>query len=257
MEQTLREVKLEGSYNFRELGGYEAKDGRRIKSGLLYRSGNLSRLTESDKKVISNLGITNICDLRDDDEIEKHPDPVMEGVKWNHVPIINDEKAIRQAGDLGQFQNELIHSKPGEMLVGLNRRMVANTTAFERIFRLLLAEPEKPMLFHCMAGKDRTGAVAALLLSALGVDRGVIEADYLYTNNNLDEMQKGFKAIGYTMPDFIDKEVVVALYEARIEYIRAFFDEIELQYSGMESYMLNGIGLTKEELELLRNRLLA
>ncbi len=256
MEQVLREVHLEGTFNFRELGGYPTSDGRRVKSGILFRSGNLSRLTEQDFVTISKLGIKNICDLRDDDEVGNHPDPVIEGATWNHISLVNDEKAVRQVGDLSQFESKLMNSKPGEMLTNLNRDLVANTTAFEKIFRVLLDEPGKPMLFHCMAGKDRTGAVAALLLSVIGVARDVIEEDYLYTNNTLEAMQEDFNAIGYTMPDFIDKEVVQAMYEARVEYINAFFDEIEREYGSVESYVLNGIGLEKEDITKLRSYLL-
>ncbi|WP_052345855.1 tyrosine-protein phosphatase [Paucisalibacillus sp. EB02] len=256
MEKVLREVHLEGCFNFRELGGYKTSDGRSVKSGILFRSGNLSRLTELDIATIGKLGIKNICDLRDDDEIGKHPDPVLKGAMWNHIPMINDEKAVRQVGDLSHFESKLINSKPGEMLVNLNQDLVANTTAFAKIFRVLLNEPGKPMLFHCMAGKDRTGAVAALLLSTIGVPLDIIEEDYLYTNNTLDAMQEGFNAIGYTMPDYIDKEVVQAMYEARVEYIRAFFNEIERVYGSVESYLLNGIGLEKEDINLLRSHLL-
>jgi protein-tyrosine phosphatase len=142
------------------------------------------------------------------------------------------------------------------MLLDLNRDMVSNTDAFLKIFKILLDEPQNPMLFHCMAGKDRTGVVAALILSALGVPREVIEQDYLYTNQASEEMKKGFEAIGYTMPKHIDQAVVIAMYEARIEYIQAYFDEIESRFGNVDSYLLEALGLESEDINLLRSHLL-
>lgn len=256
MRQLSREVKLEGSFNFRDLGGYETTDGKRVKNGMLFRSGNLSRISEADKKRIRELGITNICDLRDNDEVNNHPDPELEGVTWNHIPLIKDEEVVRQPGDLNQFETKLINSKPGEMLLTLNREMISNTVEFSKIFQILIEKPTEPMLFHCMAGKDRTGVVAALLLSALRVPRQLIEEDYIYTNTVLEDIERGFTEIGYILPSHIDQELVKAIYEARIEYIRAFFDEIEQQYGDVDIYLSKGIGLSDEDLTLLRSHLL-
>ncbi|MBC5635336.1 tyrosine-protein phosphatase [Ornithinibacillus sp. BX22] len=253
MKQVVRERKLEGSFNFRELGGYETMDGRHVKSGKLYRSGNLSAVTEAGIEVLKELEISAILDLRDEDEINKYPDPDIAGVTWNHVPLINDDKVVRQPGDLSQFENKLLNSKPGEMLVNLNRQLVSNTTGLRQVIQLLLDNRGKPILFHCMAGKDRTGVVAATILSLLGVPREIIIEDYLLTNKAQSEIEAGFEAIGHTMPDVIDKETVKAIFEARLEYIQEFFKEIEVQYGTVDSYLVNGIGLKEEEIALLRD----
>lgn len=256
MRQISREVKMEGTFNFRDLGGYETTEGSRVKSGVIFRSGNLSRITDSDKEMLRELGIKNICDLRDNDEVQNHPDPVLDEITWHHIPLIKDEEVVRQPGDLNQFESKLINSKPGEMLLSLNREMISNTVEFRKIFQILIDNPTNPMLFHCMAGKDRTGVVAALLLSALCVPREAIEEDYLYTNNVLEEIERGFSAIGYILPSHIDQEIIRAIYEARIEYIRAFFDEIEQKFGDVEVYLSKGIGLSEEDLRLLRKHLL-
>lgn len=256
MDKVLQEVKLEGCFNFRDLGGYETVDGRQTKRGMLFRSGNLSRLTDKDIAVFQELGIKNICDLRDNDEVGKHPDPEIEGATWHHISMINDEEAVKQPGDVSSFESKLMGSKPGELLLELNREMVSNIEAVQKIFKILIDEPQSPMVFHCMAGKDRTGAVAALILSALGVPREVIEQDYLDTNLVLDEMQKGFKAIGYTIPAHIDRDVVNAMYEARVEYIQAYFNEIESRYGSVDTYLMEALGLTNEDIAVLKNHLL-
>jgi protein-tyrosine phosphatase len=256
MNNILREIQLEGSFNFRDLGGYETVDGRNVKRGMLFRSGNLSRVTEKDIEMINQLGIGKICDLRGLDEIEKFPDPILDGAIWSHTPLVSDEKMVRQVGDLADFEHALINSKPGELLISLNQAMVTYKNAFQNVFKILLTEPHTPMLFHCMAGKDRTGTVAALILSVLGVPRPLIEEDYLYTNNTLEQMKANFADIGFNDLPHIDKEVLDAMFEARAEYIHAFFNELENKYGSIDSYFKDVIGLTDDEINLLKSHLL-
>lgn len=256
MKIILREIKLEGSFNFRDLGGYETLDGRRVKQGLLYRSGNLSRLTDHDQKILKQLDIKNVCDLRGLDEVKRFPDPVFDDATWHHTPILPDEQVMGQVGAHQDFANMLRNTRPGEMLLNLNQRMVSYKKAFQNVFNVLLNDPQSPFLFHCMAGKDRTGAVAALMLSILGVPRETIEEDYLYTNATKAEAAAHFEAIGYNDLRDIDQEVLEALYEARAEYINTFLDEIESRYENTTTYTTEVLGLSKDELATLKRYLL-
>ncbi|WP_407270308.1 tyrosine-protein phosphatase [Radiobacillus sp. PE A8.2] len=256
MQSTLREIKLNGSFNFRDLGGYETKDGRRVKRGILFRSGNLSLLTEDDLKVVNQLGIKKICDLRGVDEIDKFPDPILDGATWHHTPILSDEQMLGQVGEQTSFADVLRNTKPGELLLHLNQNMVSFKNAFQQVFKVLLTETHTPLLFHCMAGKDRTGAVAALTLSILGVSREIIVEDYLYTNETLTQMNTNFEKIGYNDLPNIDKSVLDALFEARAEYIDSFLDGIEANYGSVEMYSKEVLGLSDEAINLLRSNLL-
>ncbi|MFD2043386.1 tyrosine-protein phosphatase [Ornithinibacillus salinisoli] len=256
MNDILRVIKLEGSFNFRDLGGYRTEDGRSIKRGMLYRSGNLSRLTENDLEIVNQLGIKKICDLRGLDEIERFPDPMLDGVVWHHTPILSDEQMLGQVGEHRNFADTLRNTKPGELLLTLNQNMVSFKQAFQKVFEILLTEPHSPLLFHCMAGKDRTGAVAAVMLRVLGVPREVILEDYLYTNETLEQMAANFQEIGYNnLPD-IQQEVLDALFEARAEYINAFLDELEVQYGSINVYVQEVLGLSEDDLDLLKRNLL-
>lgn len=256
MTTAIREIFLKGTFNFRDLGGYKTKEGRTVKKGMLFRSGNLSRLTEKDIVIVNQLGIRKICDLRGVDEIEKFPDPVIDGAAWHHTPILSEDKMMGQVGTHSSFADELRKTKPGELLLNLNKNMVSFKTAFQNVFKVLLTEPHTPMLFHCMAGKDRTGAVAALILSVLGVSREDIHNDYLYTNETLEQMNANFEEIGYNDLPNIDQDVIDSIMEARIEYIEAFLNELEMQYGSAEVYCKEVLGLSTDDIDVLKSHLL-
>ena len=256
LKSVLREIKLEGGFNFRDLGGYQTEDCRQVKSGMLFRSGNLSRLTESDREIVKQLGIKKICDLRGMDEVERFPDPIFEDTTWHHTPILSEEKMLGQVGDDPDFANQLKNTKPGELLIHLNQHMVSYKMAFQNVFKVLLTKPNQPLLFHCMAGKDRTGAVAAIILSILGVSREHILEDYLYTNQTLEKMAENFTEIGYNNLPNIDQAVLNALFEAREEYINALLDELDAKYGSIDIYTKVVLNLSKSEIELLKSHLL-
>lgn len=254
MDRVNREIILEGSFNFRDLGGYQTPEGYSVKRGQLFRSGNLSKLTEKDMELIVRLGIKNICDLRREDEIGRYPDPIFTDTRWNHIPVNPDRNVVSQVGDLGESSPNL--NEPGELLIYLNRKMVSYSGTFRKVFEILLEEPQAPMLFHCMAGKDRTGAVATLILSALGVSRDVIEEDYLYTNSTLDRMKAHFAGLESYNRKPVDQAVLDAMFEARLEYLHAFYDEVEKGYGSMDSYLKEAIGLTDRNISKLKAYLL-
>ncbi|MFS0864412.1 tyrosine-protein phosphatase [Fredinandcohnia sp. 179-A 10B2 NHS] len=256
MTTAITEIVLTGTFNFRDLGGYITKEGRKVKKGMLFRSGNLSRVTEKDLETISHLNIQKICDLRGVDEIEKYPDPVIDDAVWYHTPILSDDKMMGQVGTHSSFADELRKTKPGELLLNLNKNMISFKTAFQNVFNVLLNEPHTPMLFHCMAGKDRTGAVAALILSVLGVTREDIHNDYLYTNETLEQMNANFEEIGYNDLPNIDQDVIDSIMEARVEYIEAFLNELEIQYGSADTYCKEVLGLSTEDIDVLKTHLL-
>ncbi|MUK87976.1 protein-tyrosine-phosphatase [Ornithinibacillus sp. L9] len=256
MKDILRDIKLEGSFNFRDLGGYPTQEGRTVKWGMLYRSGNLSRLTDIDQETVSRLGISRICDLRSKDEVEKFPDPILNGATWHHTPILSDDRILGQVEGQSTFADVLRKTKPGELLLNLNKDMVSYKRAFQNVFEILLNEPHTPMLFHCMAGKDRTGAVAALILNMLGVPRKIILDDYLYTNQSLDQATENFEAIGYNDLPNVEQAVLDALFEARAEYIHTFLDELDARYGGIDLYMKEVLGLSTNDIKTLKEHLL-
>jgi protein-tyrosine phosphatase len=170
-----RHVPFEAAFNFRDLGGYETADGRRVCRGAVYRSDTLHRLTTADLELATRIGIRTVIDLRTADELahvgsyDRASD-----VEFHHLPL---EDAIPQELP----PRDTPEPPPGETYVEMavnGRHAVANTLR-------VIAEGEHAVVFHCYAGKDRTGIIAALVLAALGVPDETIVADYHLTEQAL------------------------------------------------------------------------
>jgi protein-tyrosine phosphatase len=229
--------------NFRDLGGIPTKDGTRIRPGLIFRSGDLSMLDAEDISVLEKLNLKTIADFRSDREIAKRPDREIHTVRHSlHFPI---EDAARE------LAMRLFDEKNAEglkqLLVDDYRRMIReHTDAFKGFFECLQDPAYYPLVFHCAAGKDRTGMAAWFLLSALGAPEEIIREDYLATNI----YSKSFadKIVAKTSEQGMHGEIIRPLLEVRNEYIGAALEVIEKEYGGMEKFL-------KEELQIERSRL--
>ena len=178
-----RVLPLQGGRNFRDLGGYRTADGRTVKWGLLYRSGQMHDLTPADYAYLQKLGIRTVCDFRDTRERTGEPTLWPAGQK---PKVLSDDYALDMSGMM----------LPGDPSTWTHEQVVAAMTAtypklldqfrgqYRRMFAELLAG-NAPLAFHCTAGKDRTGVAAALLLSALGVPRATVIEDYLLSNQHM------------------------------------------------------------------------
>ncbi len=247
----VRTINLEGSFNFRDLGGYETLSGKKVKTGVLYRSGNLQNITDKDIEKIKQTGLKTIFDLRGSDEVKNYPTPSLSGIITKHVPLIEiDRDMVRQPKDLAKYAESL--QDPGTILEKLYREVTKNTKVYKDFFATLLTDPKSPVLFHCMAGKDRTGVMAALTLHTLDVPDEFIFADYLYTNNFLDALRANLQPEAAQ----VDQALMQAMLEARREYLQAFFDEVQTQFGSVDQYIHEAIGLSKSDVETLRASLL-
>ncbi|WP_317766660.1 tyrosine-protein phosphatase [Pediococcus ethanolidurans] len=186
-----RVLPIQSGLNFRELGGYPTKDGKTIKWQKILRSGYLSVLTKKDQNYLLDYGLRYVVDLRSDYEITRNPDPRMTDVQ--QIPASVYPFSNRPSTSFSQFFKRLFHKdavKKPSALSDPYELMVLDSHAqgaFRKLFQALLKneEPNKAVLFHCAAGKDRTGIAAFLILSALGVDQKTIEEDYLLSNKVL------------------------------------------------------------------------
>jgi protein-tyrosine phosphatase len=175
-EEFERRVQLEGPANFRDVGGYVTGDDQRVRTGLVFRSDSLSRVTPADAGVLGGLGVCTVIDLRTLDEVDRTPPALLDrlGARYEHVPIIDEGGAAARPKD---YVFPELHVAYAGMLDRFG----------DRIARALglLATSSKPVVFYCEAGKDRTGLVAALLLSMLGVPDADVAADYALTTGAL------------------------------------------------------------------------
>lgn len=173
-------VNLEGCYNFRDLGGYQTCDGRRIRTGQVFRSDGLQHLTDRDLEHLSGaIGLGTVIDLRSQQEVEEIGRGGIEAhATIHHIPLFprpsagGSEKRVSLEGmvDMGELYF---------LMLGFAREPIARVVG-------VLADAEAPAVFHCAAGKDRTGVISAVLLSLVGVPRETIVADYAFSRRNID-----------------------------------------------------------------------
>jgi protein-tyrosine phosphatase len=252
---------LAGAPNFRDMGGYRARDGRRVRHNLVFRSEGLAELTLDDLDVVRKLGICLICDLRSEREREHLATrwPEDSPASTLHLNITADLRAGH-----GAMNRILLDSPSAE---GATQAMLATyrhfPTAFaghlSQFFEQILAGTSLPLVFHCAAGKDRTGFVAALLLSALDIPHDVIVEDYLLTgrlwNGPRSEvaLKQAFFATFGMEPS---ASVIHPLMMVKEEYLAAAFDVIEEQYRTIDVYLEQVAGLGAEQRRALQHLLL-
>lgn len=235
-----KHIPMQGTPNFRELGGIVNKDGKPLKWGYFFRSGSLENLTDNDLIYFKDLGIRSVIDLRSDKEVAKAPDRLPDStIKWQQVQIMNPADMTNTMLGYDKLTPELA----SQFLVESNKNFVLNIKRFQPIVDAL--QSGEPFLFHCTAGKDRTGMSAALILTALNVDREVIMSDYLLTNKytipyyeaNKDKML----ALG------IDEDVIKELGGVKREYLQAAFNSIDSIYGSSHAMLEKEFGITSEK----------
>lgn len=224
---------ITGAYNVRDLGGYETKDHRHVKSGLLFRSGDLDKLTEEDIELLSAIPLKTIIDFREKDKLVSTPDKEIDSVtKSISLPI--------NAGEIIEAKIDFTREIP-LIMIDAYKAIVRNyQDKFKIFFQILSEQANAPLLFHCSAGKDRTGIAAALILSALGVEKKTIMEDYMLTN----ECLKGkYDFLMMIKPDLKPLFVVMP------EYLDAAFRVIDEEYGGMHTYLTKHLGVNIEQIQ--------
>jgi protein-tyrosine phosphatase len=259
-----RSLGLAGAPNARDLGGLCTADGRTVRSGLILRSSALGRLTDADVASLGRLGLNDLLDLRHGSEIvAAPPDRLPAGPHVAHIPIYDPAhpvftyvSAVLLGHDLSRYAELAVQGTPGAMLA-IYRWFVtapAARTAFGTALHRIAAATG-PLLFHCSAGKDRTGWLSAVLLGALGVDRATIRADYLLTNEvTATDAAKILAAVGSRTG--VPAEILRPVLDAMPEYLDAAFDQVATDYGTLDRYLHKGLGLADDELAALRTRLL-
>jgi len=244
-EAPARHLNLAGASNFRDLGGYQSRDGRIVRWRQLFRSNHLAHLTEQDVTLVRGLGVRSAFDFRGVaeraealcgmTEITVHSLPVEPTVvaalraiaAQGHPPSREDAIDVMRDSYRGYVQD--------------------NTPRYRALFAHLL-DDSAPLVIHCTAGKDRTGFACALILHALGVPDAVIADDYLLTN----QFYKRDPSASTELPEDV-KQVLGAVQPA---FLAAAFDAIDTDYGDLEGYFRDGLGLGQPERKALEGRYL-
>ena len=251
---------FETAENFRELGGWPAAQGRRVKRGLIWRSGALCQIrTPADQARFEQLGIRVVSDLRSAVERGRKPDPEFPGV------IRHDIGAIRNAegGEQPIDANDSLHLDAqglkdlAQEMMDIYSALPFDNPAYREIFREML-DGRMPLLFHCSAGKDRTGVAAALILLALGASRETVMEDFLATNTcrpgAVQECLDVYRQMLEQNPEV--RPILELVSGVRPESMQAVFDAIDRRYACMEDFFAAEYGMGPEQLQLLRDRCL-
>ena len=231
-QQYERYVNLQGTYNFRDLGGYTTAEGKKIKRGLLYRSDELSRLTKEDLEILKSLNIKTIIDFRSHEETIFAPDKKPETTTHLNMPLVFE-------GITDLIKN--IETVGIEFMMQLNRLAVEKAKpVYMELFKTISIPTNLPLVFHCAGGKDRTGLAAALFLSALDVEKETIYEDYLLSA----ELIRNRFILLNKNPNLPPGLTV------KREYLKAAFDTIDNEYGGMKNYLVNKLEV---DIELLKS----
>ncbi len=251
-------IALSGAPNFRDLGGYRAADGRMVRYRMVYRSGQLSDLTEADYQKLALAHVRHVFDLRTDSERKAAPTmwkgdaPAFTVVPAEFGP--NDKSAILQKLADPAFTAADARNLMKDGMAGLPVKAASGLSAW--VDALLAGE--SPSIVHCSAGKDRTGFFSAMLLTMLGVDPETVMADYLKSNEvmaaNQSSAAKGMPP-GMKLPA-MSRETIGALMRVEAEYLQASFRTIEEKYGSFDRYRREVLQIDDQKLQRLRDLLL-
>ena len=257
--EALRKLPFENAHNFRDLGGYKTSDGKTVKWGLIYRSDKLSELSSEDEFYLDRLGLTRIVDFRSIKEREAAPDRVApaSSIAIQHVPIKvtgADFDLIKSKIESGDLREDEL----SELLVQANRELVEQYTLIYRAWiQSILEDNGLPMAFHCTAGKDRTGFGAAIVLLALGVPKETVMADYLATNTyTAEQIEKTVSIVKWASLFQADAEALRPILGVEERFLNEAFLAIDEHYGSVDNYLTEGLGLTPDKRQQLRDLLL-
>lgn len=252
MAENQRLIPLDGAMNFRDLGGYPTLDGQTVKWHRIYRADSLSELSLHDRKTLNNMHITVDCDLRSGYEQAMAPDRIGKKIRYVDAHIYPDE------GDVDQEVHAPHPIKTTDMLAGIYQHVILNVHSqamFKRVLGELVSLPDdQALVYHCSAGKDRTGMMSAIILSLLGVDDDTIIRDYLLTNELYDFAAERQLPSDNEMGQLVAK---MNLTKGDGPVMRGFLDTMEQGWGSVHNFANEKLKFSDHAIEQLQARYLS
>lgn len=262
-----RRINLSGVRNARELGGIPVSGHRAVRHGLMIRCGRLSDLTEEDARILEEIyHVTEIIDLRNPQETVEHPDRPIGQATWEGIPLLPGvaQGISKEDGNKPDPIDEHIkmmrywNTDPIEGMRGLYLTMATDPYTTARVKEFMhawIGHGDGAFLWHCTAGKDRTGITAALMLYVLGASREDIETEYNDTTRQLTEYLTAFEAEIYrrTKDAAFAKNCTVTE-TVHPSYIRTYLDTIIGSYGSVDAYLEGPLGITAADREAMREK---
>ncbi len=239
---------LDSVPNFRDIGGYKTGDRRVVRSGLLLRSDQLDHVSDADLARMAKMQFETVIDLRTDGERAKGLDRVPPGVRHLTLNVLAEQNA--PAAIMQQMA-----ARGGEAVMIDIYREIAGTEKADAAYRGLLAQvatAKGPTLFHCTAGKDRTGWGAAVILTLLGVPRETVIADFMASNDRLLAKNEAIYAATRAVP----RAMLEPMLTVRRVYIETAFAEVERRFGSFDAYAKAALGMDRKAIRRLRKHYL-
>lgn len=250
----VRLIKTDKIKNFRDVGGYLAKDGRRVKWGMIYRSAAHDTASDNDLKLVEELGIKSVIDYRTSKEFTEAPDKKVDGVSYISAPPFPENAG---AADVLHFDISTEQSAVDGMVECNYVLATAEDSfkAYHTLFETALNDTAVPTLQHCTAGKDRVGVGICCMLWALGVDEETIIEDYLLSNYGKLPIEKLMGAKAEKMSE--DRlKAMDALLGVRREYLEKFITTVKANYSNFDEFLQKALGLSQEQIMAFQDKYL-
>ena len=243
-------IPLEGALNLRDLGGYAA-DGGHVRRGIVFRSDNLNTLTDVDLETFDRLGIRSVFDFRGPREIEQQPSRLWPSVS-NHVnlPITGDtvqEKTFIERVISGELREIKVDDIGANYVTILENR----GDRFATVLASIASSAHRPILFHCTAGKDRTGLAAALIHGLCGVSRDDIVHDYGLSDKYRLQARRAALAKLFE-PHGIDIEPLIPAISAPRQAMHFALDHLESEHGGIHAYVIKSLGIDERTVDTIR-----
>lgn len=253
-----RILNIQGGVNFRELGGYQTTNAQTVKWHKVIRSASLAELTANDQKKLANYPISEVIDFRSTREVAKAPDKIISPMKYQHIPVFAEDKTHSTKSIL-QIQKALQDNQQNgyQHMIRVYQDLILtkeSQRAYQQFFQTLLTPTEGAVLFHCTAGKDRTGVAALLFLKILGVDLATIKQDYLITNQTtagkLTEFMTAAQSQGSSQAQL---EMIKDTWSANGDYFDTAVNTIQDNYGSVTQFAKEALQIsTNDQADLRR-----
>ena len=250
---------LERVTNFRELGGIETPDGRRVARKRLFRSSHWGSASDTDLEALASYGVGLVIDFRSENDIaQEGADRLPSGTRHVHLATSDparatDIRTLIQQGDVDTIRETFGGDGAYRYMRQGAERMVTERAEVFAGFLSTLAEPgAPPALFHCSAGKDRAGWAASSLLLALGVDEAAVAEHYLLSNQYYQPSRQGGESWDSPLPEEV-RALLRPLVEVKPEYVEASIATAKREWGSLDAYFADGLGLSDGQRQQLRD----
>ncbi|GLU51337.1 tyrosine-protein phosphatase [Dyadobacter frigoris] len=251
-----RHIDFKNVINFRDIGGIKTMEGKTVRWGKIFRSDNLAGLKKNEFHKFNDLRIQTVYDLRTANEIKGKEDQLPENVKYVHFSTVKDNGDLLTKLKSRVLNGEISEEKSIELTLELYKGCVSENLPTVRNLLQQILTSDEPVLYHCSAGKDRTGMTTALILSILKVDRQTILDEYLLSNYyRKDKIEKmlGKVKLAKLVKRHINTKVIENFMKVDERYLNATFEVIDKKYGGMDSFIKNELQIDdKTRNELIR-----